>query len=134
MASKEENMFIWEGSQVQLRCILQNTVMDNLGKLIWYKNGEQIDKLDPLTRLNVAFQVSLSAVQPLHFAGFAIKISIVLIATFSIKFQSKIEDSSIVEIASFGAVRKTNAGNYTCSLQPIGSATVTLHVLNGTVA
>jgi len=118
-------MFVWEGSQVQLRCIVQNTVMDNLGKLVWYKNGEQVDRLDPVTRLNVAFQVSLFIFQP-NFSC-----STISFVTFS--FQSKIEDSSIVEIASFGAVRKADAGNYTCSLQPIGSATVTLHVLNGTL-
>lgn len=56
MASREENMFVWEGSQVQLRCIVQNTGMENLGKVVWFRNGEQIQKFDPYAR-NVAFQV-----------------------------------------------------------------------------
>ena len=41
------------------------------------------------------------------------------------------DGSSIVEIASFNSVYKSDGGNYTCSLNAIGSATVTLHVLNG---
>jgi hypothetical protein len=62
MGTKDDNMFVWEGSQVQLRCIVQNTLAENLGKLIWYKNGVQIDKLDPFSR-NVVFQVSPTSMQ-----------------------------------------------------------------------
>ena len=57
MGTREENMFVWEGSQVQLRCIVQNTIPENLGKLSWYKNGVHMDKMDPFSR-NVVFQVS----------------------------------------------------------------------------
>ena len=56
MGTREENMFVWEGSQVQIRCLVQNTVLDNLGKMIWYKNGEHIDKTDPFIR-NIVFQL-----------------------------------------------------------------------------
>lgn len=56
MDTSEENMFVWEGSQVQLRCIVNNTLIsDNLGKIAWFKDGRMINKHDP--RKRIVFQV-----------------------------------------------------------------------------
>jgi len=51
----EENMFVWDGSQVQLRCIVQDTLPENLGKMMWFRNGQILNRHDP--KSTVIFQV-----------------------------------------------------------------------------
>lgn len=61
MDTTEENMFVWEGSQVQLRCVVMNTLADNVGKVIWLRNGKILNKFDLTTSsTTLSFQVHFS--------------------------------------------------------------------------
>lgn len=51
-------MFVWEGSQVQLRCVVINTLADNVGKVVWLRNGKFLNKFDLTTSsTTLSFQV-----------------------------------------------------------------------------
>ncbi|ODN04307.1 Lachesin [Orchesella cincta] len=101
MDTTEENMFVWEGSQVQLRCVVMNTLADNVGKVIWLRNGKILNKFDLST------------------------------SSTMLSFQAKLDGTKLTETLTFVGVQKSDGGNYTCSLENVGFSSVTLHVLSG---
>jgi len=54
-----------------------------------------------------------------------------VLCSIYLHIQQKIRGSAIVETVTFPTVRKSDAGNFTCSLISVGSASVALHVLSG---
>ncbi|CAG7725186.1 unnamed protein product [Allacma fusca] len=98
MSGAEQNIFVWEGSEVELRCSVENGRSDQLEKLQWQKNEDILHE------------------SPIH---------------NYIVFRNKLEGSSLITTATFPNVHRQDSGNYTCALENVGSASVTLHVLNG---
>ncbi len=47
-------------------------------------------------------------------------------------WQAKLDGTKLTETLTFVSVQKADGGNYTCSLENVGSSSVTLHVLSGT--
>lgn len=132
MDTTEENMFVWEGSQVQLRCVVMNTLADNVGKVFWLRNGKILNKYDLTTSTTLSFQVGnvrWYAWNHKYRVGHAWLNNLQYVSLSLI--QTKLDGTKLTETLTFVGVQKELSGNYSCSLENVGTSSVTLHVLSG---